>query len=299
MKQQLSRVILWSARILHIDGLIPDKVYLRLLYRRQLNQKLNLKDPRTVNEKLQWLKLYDRRPEYSTMVDKYAVKKYVADIIGEEYIIPTLGVWDKPEDIKWDYLPDSFCLKCTHDSGTIIIVRDKTMINKPEIINQLNKWLKRDFWILGREWPYKNVPRRIIAEKLLDVDPKINDLYDYKFFCFNGEPKVLLFCSERKNGTSKWDFFDMEMNRLPVSAEHHETTKIEIKKVLNLKTFEEMKGMARALSETIPYVSVDLYFNQERIYFGEMTFYSGCGHIHYNPISFDTTLGDMLHLPNK
>ena len=163
IKQQICRAIIHGSHVLGIDGLIPDKLYLQLLYRRIFNKKLDLNNPKSFNEKLQWIKLYDRRPEYTMMVDKYAVKEYVAGKIGKKYIIPTLGIWDKPEDIEWDNLPNQFVLKCTHDSGGLVICRDKDKLDKEAAIKKLSESLKRNYYIAGREWPYKNVPRRIIA----------------------------------------------------------------------------------------------------------------------------------------
>ena len=162
---------------------MSDEAYLKFMYKLKMKRKLNLSDPQTFNEKLQWLKIYDRKPEYTTMVDKYEAKKYVADIIGEEYIIPTLGVWDRFEDIDFDELPDQFVLKCTHDSGGLVICRDKSKLDLKAAKKKINKSLKRNYYWIGREWPYKNVRPRIIAEKFM-TDPTSDDLQDYKFFFF-------------------------------------------------------------------------------------------------------------------
>lgn len=419
-----------------------DELYLKILYYCYKHKRLNLKNPQTFCEKLQWLKLYNHNPEYTIMVDKYAVKDYVANIIGSEHIIPTLGVWSRPEDIEWDKLPKRFVLKCTHDSGTIIIVKDKTKLNKQETIKKLNYWLKRDYYLQSREWPYKNVPRRVIAEQFMDPNPNTKDLpnynficfngevkglyiatdhnvlgddakydffdadfnhisiqqgydnvsvmpekpqnfeqlknvaeqlskglphvgvglydlgdnvflgelaifhmssmapfepdewykcfdemlkspnekcecgiikfeqgnnlsivhpdlYDFKFFTFNGAPKVLLFCSERKNGTSKWDFYDMDMNLIQMEESHHKNSSININEIISRDIFEEMKHTASSLAKDIPFVSVDLYFINGIVYFGEMTFYTGSGFHEYNPDKYDWILGDMLLLPSK
>lgn len=283
-----------------VKVLFPDETFLKIIFRSRKGYKLNLKNPKAFSEKLQWLKLHDRRPEYVKMVDKYAVKDYVSSILGPEITIPTLGVWDTVDDIEWDKLPDQFVLKCTHDSGGIVICRDKSKLDRKEAKKKLKYGLHRDYYLTEREWPYKNVKRRIIAEQLLlprTEDGEVQDLYDYKFFTFNGEPKVLLFCSERKNGTSKWDFFDMEMNRIPVAAIHHCTTTIDLDKVIDRDAFERMKSIARALSKDLAFVSVDLYYVNKQIYFGELTFYSGSGFLSYDPADFDITLGNMLKLP--
>ena len=180
---------------------IPDEKYITIKYKLEMNQKLNLKEPKTFNEKLQWLKLYDRNPEYTKMVNKYEAKKYVADIIGQEYIISTLGVWDKFEDIEFDKLPKQFVLKPTHTSGNVFICKDKEKINYKQLRKMINKWLKRDYYLVHREWPYKNIKPKIIAEQYM-VDDSGMKLKDYKFFCFNGIAQTILVCSNR-NGSFK------------------------------------------------------------------------------------------------
>ena len=166
-----------------------DKKYIKKEFYYKMGKVLDLDNPQTFNEKLQWLKLYDRKLEYIKMVDKYQVKKYVAEKIGEEYIIPTLGIWDRAEDIEWDILPDKFVLKATHDSGGLVICTDKNILDKEVAIDKLNKSLRTDYYLLHREWPYKDVPRKIIAEKFM-MDDQVKDLRDYKFFCFNGKVKI-------------------------------------------------------------------------------------------------------------
>jgi hypothetical protein len=283
----------------HFFTWLPDKLYIRMMFRLKMGYKLDLHNPQTFSEKLQWLKLYNRKPEYTNMVDKYAVKDYVASKIGEEYIIPTLGVWERPEDIQWEKLPDRFVLKTTHGGGNggVVICRNKIDFDKQNAIKKLNQSIKQDIYKSLREWPYKNVKRRIIAEQYLEIDSGVNSLYDYKFFTFNGEPQVLLFCSDRKEGTSKWDFYDMDMQRLSVRALKHVSSAIELKEIIPSEIFEQMKQIARALSQNIPYVSIDLYYNNRRIYFGEITFFSGSGYIKYNQNDCDLYLGNMLILP--
>ena len=284
-----------------VAPLLSDESYLKINYRLAFGRKLNLKNPKTMSEKLQWLKLYDRKPEYSMMVDKCDAKKFVASIIGEEYIIPTYGVWEKSADIEWDKLPGQFVFKCTHDSGGIIIVKDKDKANRTEIGDKLDRMLKRNYYRTGgREWPYKNVKPRIMAEQfMISNDTPNHDIPDYKFFSFNGEPRVLLFCTERKNGSSKWDFYDMDMQRIDVAALHHDTTSLNLSDFVSKEVFEKMKEIARALAKVKAYVSVDLYYINKQIYFGELTFFSGGGWLQYNPADFDLKLGEMLTLPNK
>lgn len=292
IKQQICRAIIHGSHVLGIDGLIPDKLYLQLLYRRIFNKKLDLNNPKSFNEKLQWIKLYDRRPEYTMMVDKYAVKEYVAGKIGKKYIIPTLGIWDKPEDIEWDNLPNQFVLKCTHDSGGLVICRDKDKLDKEAAIKKLSESLKRNYYIAGREWPYKNVPRRIIAEKYME-DVSVGELPDYKFFCFDGVVKALFIGTERGTGDVKFDFYDADFNHLDFVQEHPMAGKVLPKP----QHFEKMKELASQLSQGIPHVRVDFYNINGDIYFGEMTFFHHGGVIPFHPEEWDYTFGSWIKLP--
>lgn len=275
---------------------LPDATYLKLLYRFKMGHRLNLKNPQTFTEKLQWLKLYNRKPEYTKMVDKYAVKEYVANLIGEEYIIPTLGVWNKPEDIDWDSLPNQFVLKTTHGGGGggVVICKDKTTFDKASAIAKLRESMASDIYSGLREWPYKNVPKRIIAEKFMapEKSPAPKDLLDFKFFCFNGEPKFLYVSDSPSHSLAflniDWSLTDFgrddyhPLNKLPEKPEN----------------LEEMLAIARKLSAGIPHVRVDLYNIDKHIYFGELTLYTGSGYIPFNPKEYDGQLGDLLTLPN-
>lgn len=294
LKQQICRGILWGARMLHIDGLIPDKWYLQLLYRREFNKELDLENPKGYNEKLFWIKLYDHRPEYTTMVDKYAVKKYVADKIGKEYIIPTLGVWDRVEDIDWDKLPNQFVLKCTHDSGGLVICRDKSKLDKDAAKKKLRMSMKRNYYKAGREWPYKDVPRRILAEKYME-DKSVGELPDYKFFCFDGEVKALFIGTERGTGDVKFDYYDADFNHLNLIQEHPMSGKVLPKP----QHFEKMKELAAYLSKGLPQVRVDFYNINGDIYFGELTFFHHGGVIPFHPEEWDYIFGSWIKLPEK
>ena len=276
---------------------VPDKWYVKLEYRCLLGKRLDLKRPKTFNEKLQWLKIYNRKPEYTTMVDKYAVKQYVADRIGEQYVIPTLGVWDRPELIEWDSLPDKFVLKCTHNSGGLVICRDKKKLAKEAAIKKLSKALERDYYLASREWPYKNVPRRIIAEQLLEATLGVNDLPDYKWYCFNGEPK---FCQVIQDRSTKEtiDFFDTEWN-------HQEF--VGLNRMANFasttpsrpSTLETQIKIACELSKGIPFSRIDLYEVNERTWFGEITLFpAGCVG-EFRPEEYNTILGGYIQLPTK
>lgn len=270
-----------------------DEKYVRLKYRLAMGKKLNLDNPQTYNEKLQWLKLHDQHSEYSMMVDKYEAKKYVAKIIGDEYIIPTLGVYDSFEEIDFDQLPQQFVLKCTHNSGGIVICKDKKLFNKTNAKKFLTKYLHKNPYWSNREYPYKNVKPRIIAEKYM-VDESGSELKDYKFFCFNGESKLMFIASERPKNT-KFDFYDMHFNHLPFTNGHPCSTKV-FKKPDN---FEEMITISEKLSQGIPHVRVDLYNINGRIYFGELTFFHWSGKVPFNPEEWDYKLGEWLQLPNN
>lgn len=276
--------------------LLPDKIYLQIYYRGIFGRKLNLKDPKTFNEKIQWLKLYDRNPTYSKMVDKYEAKNYVENKIGKEYIIPTLGVWEEFDKINFSELPNQFVLKTTHDSGGVVIVKDKDKMNLVKTKKIIEDSLNNNYYLQGREWPYKNVKHRIIAEKYM-VDESGYELKDYKFFCFNGIAKVMFIASDRQNTNeeTKFDFFDMEFNHLPFTNGHPNSNKIIIKP----KSFEKMKKLAEILSEGIPQVRIDFYDINGNIYFGEMTFSHWSGFVPFIPDEWDYRLGSMINLPEK
>lgn len=274
--------------------LLPDKMFIKLEYRYYTGRKLNLDNPKTFNEKLQWLKLYYRRPEYTKLVDKYEVRKYIAETIGEEYLIPLLGVWDKFDDIDFSKLPNQFVLKCTHDSGGLVICKDKKKFSIEEARKKINKHLKRNFYYVHREWAYKNVKPRIICEKYM-VDESGTELKDYKIFCFNGEPKLIQVDYNRFNG-HKRNLYDIEWNYIPNSIKYPTDPNTIIKKPNKLN---EMLELARVLSNGYPHVRVDFYYVNDRIYFGEMTFYHGAGYEKFEPESLEFEMGSWLELPSK
>lgn len=277
---------------------LSDKTYLRLMYWVRMGKRLNLKNPTTFSEKLQWLKLYDRRPEYTIMVDKVKAKEYVASKLGEEYIIPTLGVWENPDDIDFNALPDRFVLKCNHNSGLgMYICKDKSKMDVEKVKEGLRKGLAQDYFINNREWPYKNVPRRILAEKFIDPVPGMNDLPDYKFFCFDGEVKALFIATDRQNPNEevKFDFFDADFNHLPF-RQGHENAKVTPQKP---KNFELMKKAAAQLSKGIPQVRIDFYEVGDKVLFGELTFFHFSGIMPFRPEEWDKRFGEMLTLPGE
>ena len=275
---------------------IPDEKYITIKYKLEMNQKLNLKEPKTFNEKLQWLKLYDRKPEYTKMVDKYEAKKYVADIIGEEYIIPTLGVWDKFEDIDFTKLPNQFVLKPTHASGNVFICKNKDEIDYKKLKKTVQKWLKRNYYLVHREWPYKNVKPRIIAEQYM-ATYKQKELIDYKFFCFNGEPKFLYVSEGLSNHeNARISFVNMNYEK----TEFYRKDYRPFDKLPNKPTnFDKMKELSKELSKNIPFIRVDFYEVNGQVYFGELTFFPCSGFIPFEPEEWDRKLGDMLKLPKE
>lgn len=272
---------------------MDDEAYLKRKYKACMGKEIHLDSPQTFNEKLQWLKLHDRKPEYTTMVDKYAVKMYVADIIGEKYIIPTLGVWNHFDEIDFDKLPNQFVLKCTHDSGGIVICKDKNKLDLKSAKKKIEKSLKQNYYWSGREWPYKDVKPRIIAEEYM-IDESGYELKDYKFFCFNGEPKMMFIATDRGSDT-KFDFYDMEFNHLPFTNGHPNANK-QIKKPKNYST---MLALSAKLSFGIPHVRVDFYNINGKIYFGELTFFHWSGLVPFEPEEWDYKLGSWLKLPER
>lgn len=275
----------------HISG----ERFLKIAYRISMRKELDLEHPQTYTQKLQWLKLYDHRPEYTRMVDKFAVKQFVAEQIGEEFVIPLLGVWERVEDIDFDALPDQFVLKTTHDSGGIIVCKDKARLDAEAARKKLRYFHKRNYFNQNREWPYKNVPHRIIAEPYME-DSRYKELRDYKFFTFGGEPKVLYIAQGRGQGAeTAADFFDMEFNHLPFTIDHD----IAENPPERPAQFELMKKLAAQLSEGTPQLRVDFYEVDGKVYFGEMTFFHCSGLAAFHPEEWDKIFGDWVKLPPK
>lgn len=277
-----------------LGPVLNDRLYLQWLWRFKMEGKLDLENPKTFNEKLQWLKLYDRKPEYTMMVDKVKVKEYVAEKIGVEYIIPTIAVWSTPEEIDFEVLPNQFVLKCSHNSGGLFICKDKTKVSMNKwnsVLETLRKSLKYDYYKLGREWPYKNVDRKIFAEQYM-VDKSDSDLKDYKFFCFNGVPKYVLVATDRSRDV-RFDFFDMDFNHVPFRQTYD---KLADKKIDRPENFEDMIAVSTTLSQNIPHVRVDLYNINGKIYFGEMTFFNNSGFEGFVPKEWDKQIGDLIKL---
>jgi len=280
---------------LKISRIIPDNLFLRIKYKLIMRTSLNLTNPKSFNEKLQWLKLNDRKSEYVQMVDKYEVRQYISEKIGDQYLIPLLGVYDFYDQIDFDSLPNQFVLKPNHTSGDVFICKDKSSINYPQLRKLVNKWLKRNYYWVHREWPYKNIQPKIICEKFM-VDESGTELKDYKIMCFNGKAKCLFVGLNRNSPTGlNVDFYDMDWNPLPF--ERHYPSSGE--KIPKPKTFDKMVTFAEKLAKDVPFVRVDFYEVNGKLYFGELTFYPGSGFEEFTPEKYDYELGSWLDLPNK
>ena len=274
----------------------PDKIYLNRKFIEVFGRKINWHNPKTYNEKLQWIKIYDRNPLYTKMVDKYEVREYIETIIGKEYLIPCFGVWDSFDDIDFNILPNQFVLKCTHDSNSVIICRDKSLLDKNAVRNKLTKHLKNNYYYNAREWPYKHVKPRIIAEKYME-DMKTVELRDYKFFAFDGITKACFIASDRqKNGTEcKFDFFDTNFNSLNIQHGHPNSKVLPDKPV----NFDKMMDLANKISKGFPEMRIDFYECNGNIFFGEITFFHHSGFVPFLPEKWDDIFGTWIKLPKK
>lgn len=276
--------------------LMPDKYYIKKRYKFKVGKELNLKNPQTFNEKLQWIKLYDRNPMYTKMVDKYEVKQYVGEKLGEEYVIPLVGgPWKHFSEIDFSKLPNQFVLKNTHDSGGIAICRNKPSFDKIAAEKKLEYSLKHNYFYYGREWPYKNVKRQIFAEKYME-DSDSRELRDYKFYCFNGQPRFLYISQGLENHlTAKMNFLNLDWEKTPFQRNDFSEFDTLPPKPQN---FEKMIEFAKILSENIPFVRVDFYEINHNLFFGEMTFFPGGGMVEFEPMQWNKIIGDYIDLPH-
>ena len=290
------RNVFRSLLVENLSPLFSDKQYLKLIFRYRMGYNLDLQNPKTYSEKLQWLKLYDRKPLYTKLVDKHEVKLFVTERVGAKYVIPELGLWNSVEEIEWEKLPQSFVMKTTHGGGNsgVVVCKDKEKLDKEATKRKLNESMKQNLYKDSREWPYKNVPKRILAEEFVE-DAATQELRDYKFFCFDGKVEFLFVGSERqKPGEDvKFDFFDKDYNHLVLRQGHPNS------KVLPAKPscFEEMKEVAAKLSKGIPHVRVDLYEANGHVLFGELTFYHFGGIVPFEPAKWDEEFGELINLP--
>lgn len=285
----------------NLHWLFREPDYLKILYGLKMNKKLNLEHPRDYQEKLQWLKLYNHDPKYTRMVDKITAKEYAAEVIGDQYIIPTLGVWEHFDQIDFDKLPNQFVLKTNHSGGNtgVVVCTDKSKLNKVQAKKRLETSLKSSVYTKLREWPYKNVKPMIMAETFMSDDSEFNKggLSDYKFTCFNGTADNVMVCTDRASGETKFYFFDQSWNLMPLNVRGKNTDPSF--KLPKPACMDEMFEIAGKLSEGIPFLRVDLYCINERPYFGETTFFPASG---FDPNILPETekyFGDKIILPNK
>lgn len=269
-----------------------DQTYLKMLFAIKSGYKLNLAYPKTFNEKLQWLKIHYRNPIMTKMVDKYMAKSFVSEVIGKEYVVTNYGVWDSFEEIDISQLPKSFVLKTTHDQGGVVIVYDKDNFDINGARKKLNKHLKVQHYYLTREWPYKDVKPRIMAERLL-INEENSDIKDYKFYCFQGEPRLMYISHGKQSDTKYLDFFDIQFNRLDISRPGFSQSDIDY---TIPETWDLMKELAKKLSNGFPHLRVDFYCVEGKVYVGELTFFQGGGMMPFEPTSWDNTLGDWIDL---
>ena len=272
---------------------LPDAIALKLFFWNNVGYKLNMNNPRSFNEKLQWLKINDIHPEYGKLVDKIEAKKYVANKIGDKYIIPTIKEYDNVDEIEWENLPDKFVIKTNHGCGGMVICKDKKLLYIANAEKILRKALKKDYYKKNREYPYKYVKKRILVEKYMEDET--GELRDFKFFCFDGNVFCLFVATDRgnKDEETKFDFYDMDWNLLPFTNGHPNSGK----KMDKPKNFELMKELASKLSKGFPHLRVDFYNVNGNIYFGELTFFHWSGIVPFNPVEWDYKLGEMMQLP--
>jgi hypothetical protein len=256
-----------------------------------MKENLDLKNPKTFNQKLQWLKIHNIDPKYEKMTDKYEVRKIIKEIVGEEFLIPLLGVWNYFDEIDFEKMPNQFVLKPNHLSGSVVVCRDKSTFNINEARKILTRALRKNYFYGGRETPYKNIKPRIIAENYM-VDESGEELKDYKFFCFNGSPKLFFVATGRNIGKTKFDFFDLDYNHLPFTNGHGNANI----PIMKPKNFNQMVEIAKKLSEGIPHVRVDLYNVDGKIYFGEYTFHHWGGIVPFEPREWDEKIGEMIDI---
>lgn len=291
--EKIKRHIEWRIKKTGIYDNLSDEKYLKMLFKKRFGKELDLNNPQTFNEKLQWLKLYDRKPIYTTMVDKYEVKEFVSNIIGKDYSIPTIGVWNTFDEIDFDKLPNQFVLKCTHDSGGLVIVKDKQKFNKTKAKEKISQCLKRNYYVRSREWPYKEVKPRIIAEPYM-VDGMLGELRDYKFFCFNGKCRCFKIDYGRfiKHQANYYDRNGCLLKFGEIVCPPDFGKHIELPKNLN-----NMVEIAEQLSKDMIFLRVDFYEVNGKVYVGELTFYPASGMGKFEPEEWDNTLGSWLVLP--
>lgn len=285
--------------LMKFNWIFPTVLYIRLLFRLKMGYKLNLKNPKTFNEKLQWLKLYANKPEYTNMVDKSLAKDYVRPLIGDQFVVPTYGVWNTPEEIDFDKLPNQFVLKTTDGGGSlgVVICKDKSTMDKADVIKKLHIALKQNIYGQLREMPYKNIKKRILAEQFLSDETTSvkGDLNDYKFYCFNGKVKYCEVITGRRT-KKQIDFFDLDWNHVEFTFNGYDYADVRPEKP---RCFDTMVEIAGILCKEKPYSRIDLYVVGDKIYFGEITLFPASGFRGFHPDDWNRKLGDFIELPKQ
>lgn len=275
--------------------ILSDKTFIKKMYKERMGKEIDLSNPKTFCEKQNWLKLYDRKPIYTVMVDKYLARDFVAERIGKDYLVPLLGVWDNADEIDFSLLPDKFVLKCNHNSD-VTICTDKSSLNEEETKKKLNEQLRVDYFVRKREWPYKNVTRKIICEKYMENTDGTEPL-EYKVFCFNGVARYVLVIANRFSNK------EITMDTYDLNWKYTDLVNGDCAQAGNLfdkPTFlDEIKNISETLSENVPFLRVDFNFWNQKLYFGEMTFFDSAGFEHYKPEQWDRILGELITLPKK
>ena len=281
-----------NVRRLWLSHLIPDKVFLKWVFKVHLHKPLNFTDPKGFNAKLQWMKIYDRNPDYVMLVDKLRVKEDIQNKIGAEYVIPTLGVWKSADEIDFDSLPNKFVLKCNHDSRSVVVCKDKSKLDINKAKEHLNRCLRKNLYWWGREWPYKDVEPKVFAEQLLEERGE-HDLKDYKLMCFGGEVKCSFVCSERfEAGGLKVTFFDRDWKKMPFIRHYPSSNKV----IPKPQTYDKMIVLAEKLSQGLRLVRVDFYEVEGQLYLGDLTFFPGSGFEEFIPDCWDEKIGDWIKI---
>ena len=273
---------------------MDDAEYVKKMFKLNMDYELDLDNPKTFNEKLQWLKLFNRKEKYTAMVDKYLSKDIVSQIIGDKYVAKVYGVWNSVDEIDWDVLPEQFVLKTTHDCGGVIVCRDKGSLNLKECKRVLKQHMKREYFYHCREWPYKNTVPKIMAEELLK-DGENNILPVYKVFCFGGEPKIIQTIQNDKQINETIDYYDAEWNILKLKQNYPNSEK----PLSKPKKLEEMLKLAQELSKDMAFIRVDFYTVNDEIFFSEFTFFSDAGFASFEPKEWDRKMGEWIVLPDK
>lgn len=282
--------------------ILSDKSFIKKLYKKRMGKKINLSNPQTFTEKQNWLKLYDRNPIYTVMVDKYLARDFVKERIGEQYLVPLLGVWNNADEIDFSALPDKFVLKCNHNSDVIIFrnetftSKDNSILTEEAVRKKLNEQLKSDYYLGKREWSYKNVSRKIICEKYMENVDDTEPL-EYKVLCFGGVPKYIIVISGRFSNRettmdtydTEWNYTDLINGESPLSGDVFEKP----------DCLNEICKISAKLSADIPFIRVDFNYWNNRLYFGELTFFDAAGFEKYKPEEWDYYLGSLINLPKK